>query len=50
MQKRGQASPDDGGALALTFAPAVEPVAPEEYHEDDGFKSLSGYPSGSWIR
>jgi hypothetical protein len=26
MQKRGQASPDDGDALALTFAQPVEPA------------------------
>jgi phage terminase large subunit len=26
MQKRGQASPDDGDALALTFAQAVAPA------------------------
>jgi hypothetical protein len=30
MQKRGQASPDDGDALALTFA---QPVAPAEREE-----------------
>jgi len=29
MQKRGLASPDDADALALTFARAVAPVAPE---------------------
>jgi hypothetical protein len=29
MQKRGLASPDDADALALTFAGAVAPVAPE---------------------
>jgi hypothetical protein len=27
MQKRGQASPDDGDALALTFAQTVSPPA-----------------------
>jgi hypothetical protein len=32
MQKRGQASPDDGDALALTFA---QPVAPAEVEEVD---------------
>ena len=30
MQKRGQASPDDGDALALTFAQAVAPAEKEE--------------------
>jgi hypothetical protein len=29
MQKRGLASPDDGDALALTFAQVVVPVAPK---------------------
>jgi hypothetical protein len=29
MQKRGLASPDDGDALALTFARVVVPVAPK---------------------
>ena len=46
MQKRGQASPDDGDALALTFAAAVEPVAPKEYDDEDEFHDLSGYGSG----
>ena len=30
MQKRGQASPDDGDALALTFAQTVAPQEKEE--------------------
>src|SRR5580765_693400 len=30
MQKRGQASPDDGDALALTFAQTVAPPEKEE--------------------
>jgi hypothetical protein len=35
MQKRGIASPDDGDALALTFASPVSPVrAPREYSRD----------------
>jgi hypothetical protein len=33
MQKRGQASPDDGDALALTFAQPVEPAEVEEPDE-----------------
>jgi hypothetical protein len=36
MQKRGQANPDDGDALALTFA---EPVAPAEVEEKDEEKN-----------
>ena len=35
MQKRGQASPDDGDALALTFAQAVAPAEKEERDEDE---------------
>jgi phage terminase large subunit len=35
MQKRGQASPDDGDALALTFAQAVAPTEVEERDEDE---------------
>ena len=52
MQKRGQASPDDGDALALTFAAAVEPEAPKEYDDEDEFHDISGYGSGEgrWMR
>jgi hypothetical protein len=39
MQKRGQASPDDGDALALTFA---QPVAPGEVEEPDGEEAFAG--------
>jgi hypothetical protein len=35
MQKRGQASPDDGDALALTFAQAVAPAEVEECDEHE---------------
>jgi hypothetical protein len=35
MQKRGQASPDDGDALALTFAQAVKPAEVEEEDEEE---------------
>src|SRR5882757_638907 len=41
VQKRGQASPDDGDALALTFAQAVAPVEVEERDEDE--EILGGY-------
>jgi hypothetical protein len=37
MQKRGQASPDDGDALALTFAQPVAPAEVEEEDEEEGF-------------
>ena len=40
MQKRGQASPDDGGALALTFA---QPVAPAEVEEKDDEEEVGRY-------
>jgi integrase len=37
MQKRGQASPDDGDALALTFAqPVVAPAEVEEEEDEEG--------------
>jgi hypothetical protein len=39
MQKRGYASPDDGDALALTFA---QPVAPVEVEEEE-FGGLRRY-------
>jgi hypothetical protein len=35
MQKCGQASPDDGDPLALTFAQAVAPAEVEECGEND---------------
>ena len=35
MQKRGQASPDDGDALALTFAQRVAPAEVEEPDEEE---------------
>jgi hypothetical protein len=31
LRERGQASPDDGDAMALTFAAPVLPPAKEEY-------------------
>jgi hypothetical protein len=51
MQKRGQASPDDGDALALTFAQEVAPAEVEERDEDEEFGS--GYAihgPGAWMR
>jgi hypothetical protein len=46
MQKRGQASPDDGDALALTFATFVAPPEPEP--DEDG--GDGGYGSSGWMR
>ncbi len=37
MQGRGVPSPDDGDALALTFAEAVAPVAPERQRRRDSY-------------
>jgi hypothetical protein len=52
MQKRGQASPDDGDALALTFAQPVEPAEVEEPDEEDEFGHVGRYGGGSagWMR
>ena len=52
MQKRGQASPDDGDALALTFAQTVAPAEKEEERdEDDEFGGYGGINGpGSWMR
>ena len=52
MQKRGQASPDDGDALALTFAQSVEPAEVEEEDDEDEFGNVGRYGSSSsgWMR
>jgi hypothetical protein len=52
MQKRGQASPDDGDALALTFAQPVAPAEVEEKDEEEEFGRSGRYGSGSsgWMR
>jgi hypothetical protein len=50
MQKRGQASPDDGDALALTFAQPVEPAEVEEVDEEEGFGRYTGSSSSGWMR
>ena len=50
MQKRGQASPDDGDALALTFAQAVAPAEVEERDEDDEFGGYDINGPGAWMR
>ena len=51
MQKRGQASPDDGDALALTFAQEVVPAEveePDEEEEEFGGYGING--QGAWMR
>jgi hypothetical protein len=53
IQERGQASPDDGDALALTFAQPVEPTEIEEPDEEEEFGSYGGHSSsggGGWMR
>jgi hypothetical protein len=50
MQKRGQASPDDGDALALTFAQAVAPAEVEERDEDEEFGGPRFNGPGAWMR
>jgi hypothetical protein len=51
MQKRGQASPNDGDALALTFAQPVVPAEVEEPDEEGGFGRYTGSSrSGGWMR
>ena len=51
MQKRGQASPDDGDALALTFALPEAPAEVEEEDEEEEF-AVGRYGSGNsgWMR
>jgi hypothetical protein len=52
MQKRGQASPDDGDALALTltFARPVEPAEVEEEDEEENFRRYTGSSNSGWMR
>ena len=47
MQKRDQPSPDDGDALALTFAQPVAPAEVEEKDEQEEFGRSSGCSGGS---
>jgi hypothetical protein len=46
MQKRGQASPDAGDALALTLAQPVEPAEVEE----EAFSRYTGSSNSGWMR
>jgi hypothetical protein len=51
MLKRGQASPDDGDALALTFAQPVAPAEVEEPDEEEEFgRGFTGSSSSGWMR
>ena len=46
----GQARPDDGDALALTFAQPVVPAEKEEPDEDEIFGRYTGSGSSGWMR
>jgi hypothetical protein len=51
VRKRGQASPNDGDALALTFAQPVAPAEVEEVDEEEQFGRYTGSSSsGGWMR
>jgi hypothetical protein len=50
MQARGLASPDDGDALALTFARPVAPEEKEEPDEEEEFSHVGRFGSGGWMR
>jgi hypothetical protein len=50
MQKRRQASPDDGDALALTFAQPVAPAEVEEEDEEEEFGRFTGSSNSGWMR
>jgi dUTPase len=50
MQKRGQASPDDGDALALTFAQTVAPAEVEEKDEEEEFGGYGSTGRSGWMR
>jgi hypothetical protein len=51
MQKRGQASPDDGDALVLTFGQPVVPAEVEDKDEEEEFGRYTGSSSsGGWMR
>ena len=50
MQKRGQASPDDGDALAPTFAQPVAPAEVKEEDEEEAFGRYTGSSNSGWMR
>jgi hypothetical protein len=55
MQKRGLTSPDDGDALALTFAQPVAPATREQRRDDDDDEEYFGgrwgnSTPGGWMR
>jgi hypothetical protein len=50
MQKRGQASPDDGDVLALTVAQPVARAEVEEEDEEENFGRYTVSSSSGWMR
>jgi hypothetical protein len=50
IQRRGQARPDDGDALALTFAQPVVPAEVEEEDEEEAFGRYTGSSNSGWMR
>ena len=50
MQKRGQASPDDGDTLALTFPQSAEPAEVEAQDEEGNFGRYTGSSNSGWMR
>jgi hypothetical protein len=50
MQKRGQASTDDGDALALTFAQPMAAAGVEEENEEEAFGRYTGSSNSGWMR
>jgi hypothetical protein len=50
IYRYGQASPDDGDALALTFAQPVAPAEVEEADEEENFGRYSGSSNSGWMR
>ena len=50
MQKRGHASPDDGDALALTFAQPVVPTEIEEPDDEEEFGGFGSMTPSHWMR
>ena len=50
MQKRGQSSPDDADALALTFAQPVAPAEIEESRDEEEFGGFGSTAGTHWMR
>jgi hypothetical protein len=46
----GEPTPDDGDALALTFAQPVAPPEVEEKDEEEEFGRFTGSSNAGWMR